>query len=854
MIAAHPDDEDSALLAELALRQGVRTIYLSLTRGEGGQNRLGSEKGISLGLVRTGELLAARRLDGAEQLLGPFIDFGFSKSAQEGFDRWKRADVERVIAQAIRLTRPDVVISIWNGTKSDGHGHHQACGLAVKEAFKKAGDRTAFPDLLKKGYRPWKSRALYIRERKRELSPAHQAHRISVPVGKLDSVLGRSPLQIALEGRSLHRSQDMGALQPKGSQYEVYYRWIAGEPFFRQLQKETLFFNFKSDLPRIGKWEYSKVLPGIYLKELTDEYSQLEKYLTQAWSLYHPEKNTISLNMITLSLKLIEGIEGKWNRLEKLKIKIDREAREMIFAFKDELQLLKERVIGVWLNLKGISFDWVIENTPLVEDQDTISKLTVFNRSDNPLTWSDLHFDQAQSVNLSYKKYLKFPLDIPPYGEESSSLQLVIDRDPLFGLRGSPPWLQKPFSPGKYFDSEAEVQLFPESGSDSLARAWIEITDPKSKLIVEAPCHLEDRILDPGRGELRFWPRCLPKLEVMVDPKLQVFPQNSVDRARVSVQVRLNDNKSQEIEVVLEDIEGNKFMVLEKRTLKPIMGLAREDWSVEIPLSRIQSNQASSFIVKARLVSDPASESYSYSMGSVEYSHIERFQEPRLAGTKIVVVDAEVSRNLKIGYLPGAGDEIAQGLISLGLSPKTLDVKDLQFSDLSSFDTIVVGIRALEVRKELIDLRGRLWEYVKKGGHLLVQYHKPRQDGPQRFVPFEGVTMTRPAERVTYEDAEIEFLLPNHPILNQPNKLTEEDFDGWVQERGLYFLSTWPEGLQPILSSHDPGEPARKGGLLDGRLGKGTYRYCAYALFRQIPAGVPGAYRLLANLVTPPKG
>ena len=837
MVGAHPDDEDSALLVELVLRHGVRTAYLSLTRGEGGQNCLGPESGAALGVLRAGELLASRQYDSAEQLFSPCVDFGYAKRAEDAFAHWPRERVVGSIVQAIRALQPDVVISIWTGTPIDGHGHHRACGAATREAFDLAGDAAAFPEQIRAGLSPWQPKRLLVRVR----DVVHQAaDDLHVNVGRFDPLLGRSCFEVAMQGRSLHRSQNMGALQLKGGQ-NVVYRVGAGAPAAGGLDADPL-----DGLPvRLKAW--AQAILGDRPDVITAIASAVQ-HADAAWAQFHPQRSEQTVPALAAALHTL------------------REAIRMLngesVALHDRLWECQRRIEAAWLQAHGLALEVLAAQPDVVAGAsvDVEAELFLRGNCDVHLLFLQAHTQPGWRVECLEAPAL--PLKVCGGGSVTARFRLTAPQDEATAVASTlPPWLRLPPEGDLYRFDEA----LPCLAATALPPLQIRATLRANDLDIPLSAPVAWRELDPARGELRHPLRVRPTVNAVVSPSLIVMPASKA--AVPAVDVQLHAHCARQGRLVLrtcngDQVEAQAAAVLnlqagEQRTVRQALPIdpgicGRRTFAVEwrdetvphpnpLPEGEGMLGMPSQAVSRLRTWQE------------VRYPHVEPGYVLAPAEVCVSIVAVEVAPGLRVGYLPGTGDGVAEALNALGVSVRTLDVDDLQNGDLTGFDTVVVGVRALETRPSLIAHRGRLWDYARAGGTVVVQYHKPREDGPGRFVPFDGVSLPRPAPRVSQAAAPVGLLAADDPLLSFPNRLTAEDFNGWQQERGLYFLAEWPPQMTPSLESADPGEEPRRGGLLRARLGRGHYLYCAYALFRQLPAGVPGTYRLLANLVSLPR-
>ncbi len=833
MVGAHPDDEDSALLAELALRHGVRTAYLSLTRGEGGQNCLGPESGAALGVLRTGELLASRRYDGAEQLFSPCVDFGYAKRAEDAFAHWPRERLVGSIVQAIRALQPDVVISVWTGTPIDGHGHHRACGAATHEAFELASDAAAFPEQVQAGLPPWRPKRLLVRVR----DAAHQvADDLHVNVGRFDPLLGRSCFEVAMQGRSLHRSQNMGALPLKGAQ-NVVYRVAAGAPAVGGQDANPL-----DGLPvRLEAWasafhnDRPDAVPAI---------ASVVQRLDAAWEQFHPQRPERTAPMLVAAL----------GALRKIMQKLDGESPAML----SRLQECQRRIEAAWLQAHGLALEVLVMKPDVVVGGTVDIEAELFLRGNSDVTLSSLQAHAQPGWQAECLDGPVLPLKVCNGGSFTARFRLTAPQDEATAVSSTlPPWLRLPPDGDLYRFDQALPCLAPSALPPLRVRATLRAGDPESSsgqaLDIPLSAPVAWRELDPARGELRHPLRVRPTVNVTVSPSLIVMPASRA--AAPTVGVQLHAHAARRGRLVLGAFDGDRsethasaalsLQAGEQRTVQQMLPIDSGVSGKRVFGVEWQDETAPTVDTKAV--------SRLRSWQDVRYPHVEPAYWLAPAEVCVSIVPVEAAPGLRVGYLPGTGDGVVEALNSLGVSVQTIDEDDLQNGSLAGFDTIVVGVRALETRPSLAAHRRRLWDYTRAGGTVVVQYHKPRDDGPSRFVPFDGVSLPRPAPRVSQAGAPVSLLAADDPLLSFPNRLDTEDFAGWQQERGLYFLAEWPPQMTPLLESADPDEPPRRGGLLRARLGRGHYIYCAYALFRQLPAGVPGAYRLLANLVSLPR-
>jgi LmbE family N-acetylglucosaminyl deacetylase len=790
-IAAHPDDEDSAIIAYFSLGRHFRTAYLSLTRGEGGQNLIGSDQGDELGVIRTQELLAARRLDGGEQFFTRAIDFGFSKTADETLSKWPREKVLSDMVWNIRRFRPDVIVLNFTGTPRDGHGHHQVSAILGKEAFSAAADPSRFPEQLQWA-KPWQARRLMGRTGMR--GPGRPAAvpekdtegQVEIDVGEYSPDLGYSYAEIRGISRSFHRSQGQGSPETKGS-IKTTYATLAADPATQKATKDVFegIDTTWNRLPDGGQI-------GSLLDKARDTFAPL-----------HPEQ---VVPLLVQARPLIAAIndplaKGKLVELDEsialcsalsLEATADKAAVSPGGSLKVNLSALVRRPVQVELRgveLLGFEGALVVNIAPAVLN---------FNKpSQYP---ASLHVPERQPYTQPYW------LELPKDG------QLYSVPDPrMVGLAENPPAL------------EARFRLRVDG-------AEIELTRP-----------VDYRYVDQIYGEQHRPLAIVPPLGLDLPESSLVFPSSTPRRIEVAV-------------------KANQAHVSGDAHLAAPQGWMVQPASIHFDLSAAGDQSALAFEITPpsaetrgdlHALAMVGDRSVSSSTELIQYPHIPVQILFPPAESKLVRADIRtLSKN--IGYVMGAGDEIPGALRQIGCDVTLLSAEDLTRGDLSRFDAIVTGVRAFNTRADLRANYRRVFDYTQNGGTVVVQYNFI--DGPDgATVQLEHVgpyPMRLTRDRVTMEDAPVTFPNPQISLLHAPNEITNKDFEGWVQERGLYFATDWDPKYQPVIESHDPGEQPLLGGELYLRYGKGVYIFSAYSWFRQLPAGVPGAYRLFANMLS----
>ena len=817
MIGAHPDDESTQIISALALGQGADVAYLSLTRGEGGQNGIGPELQEGLGLLRSEELLAARRLDGARQFFSRAYDFGYSKNADEAFRHWPRDSLLADVVGVIRAWRPDVVVSIFSGTPRDGHGQHQVAGIMAREGWAAAGDPDRFPEQIAQGLAPYAPPKLY-QALWRDMSDVD----FELSTGDWDPLLGRSFYQVAMASRSRHRSQDMGrplTPGPQSSGFALIESRVAVPP-----RESSLFAGIDTTLAgRIGST--SSATPATLL----GEYQREAMRLREQANLLEPRTLTAGLADALRDLRQVKASLADGG---------DAEAKEIRFRIVQEEEDLRDALALA----AGLTLGAAADDERVVPGQAFELELSLWNgggeavkiRSlapDLPAGWGAEPLDPLPS-SLATGTLLtrRFRVQVPEGADPSEPFYLrEVRTGDLYRWPNDPALAALPFEPPS-IRAAAEVQV-----------AGVDLS-----LDEEATF----RALDKMQGEFRRPVRVVPAVSVLLDPPIGIVPlAASADQSVLHQPLRFTARLSAEAP---EGVAGTLRLQLPDRwqaepAAVPLrFGRPGEEQTAEFTVSPPAGVQPGKFLISAIFQTEAGAE-YARGFELVDYPHTHPRALYRPSAATVNAFEVNVPQGLRVGYVEGAGDAIPDALRQLGIEPVLLDEAALAEGDLSPFDVILTGIRAYEVRPDLVARNDRLLGYVKDGGTLIVQYNK--YEFPEgNFAPYT-VSMARPHDRVTDESAPVRLLDPSHPILSMPNRISDQDWEGWVQERGLYFLNSWDPQFTPLLEMADPGEEPLRGALLVAPYGEGTYVYTGLSLFRQLPEGVPGAYRLLANLV-----
>lgn len=803
MIGAHPDDEDTALLAYLARGLNARTAYLSLTRGDGGQNIIGPELGEALGVIRTEELLQARTLDGAEQFFTRAYDYGFSKTLAEAREKWDEQAVLCDAVRVIRAFRPLVVVSQFSGTTADGHGHHQFSGYITPKAIEAAADQRQCSD----AGTAWQVRKFYRRHGFR----ATGEPQLRVNTGIFDPVVGRSYFEIAMEARSQHKSQEQGVLELRGDQFSGLNR----------VSSET------NDAPFMDGLDLS--LRG-YPRLVGMQNSVLEPHLNEMAAAIEEARSTLDIRRPSAILpSLVRGYKAANSAEWSIRHPILKN------FFKDKQAQFRDAIARA----AGLQIDALAERETVVPGEAFLVGIKAYTPFRDDVT--------IKSIELSVPQRWKTETAAAPAGNipasilrENANLAAFFNVTVASDARPTQPY---------WLENERDGEMF--RWPDKAPFATDPLAPPEAKAVVKADIAgvelsfdqpVEFRFADDIRGELRRPLSVVPGVTVELDRDLLIVPRSEKPqqrrltmsvtnhtRGRVAGSVALNINAAD---------EWNYTSSAKTFELKRTGERVAIELDVTIPANSPEGEYQIS--ANAMIGESLATET----MRTIAYPHIQthRYYRRATADVKVIPLRTEA---VKIGYIPGSGDRIPEALRQMGFDVTTITETELASGDLGRYDTIVVGIRAYQVRPDLVANNRRLTDFMNAGGTLVVQYQLNAY-AQQNLAPFP----TQMGPRTADEDAKVTFALPEHPILNTPNKITDADFAGWVQERNLYNFSTMDERYVGLLETHDAGEAENAGGLVVADVGRGKYVYCSYSMFRQLPAGVPGAYRLFANIVS----
>ncbi len=818
---AHPDDEDSAFLARAARGDHARVAYFALNRGEGGQNIIGPELFDALGVIRTEELLQARKLDGAQQFFGRTFDYGFSKTLVEAQMKWNETETLGDMVRIIRLFRPLVIYSRFSGTPADGHGHHQMAGRLSPLAFKAAADPTQFPEQLKEGLRTWQPKKLY---RGLGFGANAAGATLEVQTGVLDPVIGRSYAEIAIEGRSQHKTQQQGGLEIRGPA-------ASGLMLLENLvgpvgKEQSLFDGLDVTVPGLAK------LAGLPDGTLRAELQAMDAAAKRALDEYEP------LNPSAIVPVLATGLNA--TRAARAATKAAAATTD-VRADADFLLSFKEQdFTDALIRAAGVVVDPLSDVETMIPGGNVVVSVRTFVPMPQ---WVPVTIGAATVTAPAGWTMEAAPPAPPPQGQggrreiptqETRYRVTVAANAPV----SQPYHLEQLRQGDGYRWSDTAPKGLPFT--PPLMTATVTLTIGGVTIDVSRP--VEYRFADGVRGELRREFNVVPAVAVGLDSPLMIVPLGTTANQQRLV-VRATNFAPQAVTGTLRlrlPAGWTSTPTEAPFTLNAKGAKTSTPFTVTAPARRT----AGTFEIVAEAV--VGSTTYSRDMQEIAYPHIQTRRLYWPATSTAQVLDLKLTQT-RVGYLMGSGDQVPDALRRMGFDVTLIDDEMLATGDLSRFDTIVVGIRASEARPAFAANNGRLRQFMERGGALIVQYQQA--DYTARGLAPYPATAT-PNSRVTDENAPVKILAPTHPVFTFPNRITEADFNGWVQERDLWAFVTFDPKYVPLLETVDPGEPPQRGGEVYADVGKGRYVYTAYDWFRQLPAGVPGAYRQFANLVS----
>ena len=777
-IAAHPDDENTNLMAFWANGSLYETAYLSITRGDGGQNLIGPELRERLGVIRTEELLAARRLDHAQQFFSRAVDFGFSKTAEETLRIWDHEKILSDVVWVIRKFRPDVIVTRFSPEDHLTHGHHTASAILAEEAFAAASDPNRFPEQLAlvKPWRPtrlvWNTSPFFFTNRNLPFDPTGLT---ILEAGGYNPLLGKAYTEIAAASVSMHKSQGVGRPPLRGARKE-YFKPLEGKPM-----TSALFDGVDTNWSRVANSE------------------PVAAKIRQIISDFHPADPAASIaELLELRQALSELKDGDWVSEKKAEL---------------------DQIIAACL---GLHVEASTTNATITPGQTADIKLEAINRCNIPVTLQEVRFPLSGDSTRIDKA-------LPPDELIAKNVSCKIPENTPYS---QPYWLRQPGTLGTFAVDDQKLIGLPENPPHLPIEITLQVSGQELRYVVDT----RYRTVDPVAGELR--------------QSLVIAPPVFTDFANPVLMFATNQPKSVSVRVI-----ASTGPVKGQLKLTAPDGWHVDPAAVQIDLKGANAETVAAFTVKPpeqdsegtlRAIASIEGREYSFGHVRISYPHIGvHILMPR---AEVTVVRADIrKKGERIGYIPGAGDDVPESLQQIGYTVKMLSDADFTAKNLAQFSAVVLGIRAYNTDDRISTWLPELFTYVKNGGVAIAQYNTTADLKTKEMAPYP-LEISR--DRVTDENAQVRILVPNHPLVTTPNKITSKDFDGWVQERGLYFPNKWDAAWTPILSCNDPNEKPLDGGLLVAKSGKGFFIYTSYSWFRQLPAGVGGAYRLFANMVS----
>ncbi|MDX2107345.1 MAG: PIG-L family deacetylase [Candidatus Melainabacteria bacterium] len=779
-IAAHPDDENTELLTYLSRGRKYRTAYLSLTRGDGGQNVLGADLGNKLGMARTQELLAARALDGAHQFFTRAIDFGFSKDYKETLTVWDKQEVLSDMVRVIRTFRPDILVTRFSQSPGGTHGHHTTSAILACEAFKLAGDPKAFPE---QKLEAWQPKRILWNVGRFQKDRVTKDPIIKIEVFGDDSVTGKSFYDIASASRAEHKTQGFDIFKlpfVQGEKRQESFQFIDGEPASSDIMDgiDTTWSRFKDG----------------------DEIEKQVSDIISKFDVNDPSKSVPALFELRARLSKLPS-----NLVIKEKQKL--------------LDLILQQCIG--LKIKT-----TVRNSDVIPGEaiELHSTATVTSNLEIPVVWSGLFYPL---LNKNVKADVELKPDHPDSIDSKETMPLKV-------MLTQPYWLYKEGTPGMFHVENPELigmaenlPTFPIIHTFKIGKEILKIEDEP---VQEIKNDRNNLVISTRKLNV------IPPVSLWLNHEVAIFTPLSSQNIEVKVHAARAGMKG------TLHLEAPKDWIIEPKNkpfhLKQAGDIATFTFKIKAPAE----TQNAKIVASA----DIGGTVYRNQRQEVNYAHLplQLFQPPALLHA--VCLDLKIAGKT-VGYLPGAGDSLPENLKQMGYLVKSLDDATLKRKELDGLDAVILGVRVFNTRDSIAKAMPALLSYVEDGGTLIVQYNTSNKLKSEKIAPYD---LRISADRVTDEKSKMTFLAPDHEVLNKPNKITQADFEGWVQERGLYFPDKWDPHFTPILACNDAQEEPKRGVLLVTKYGKGHYIYTGLSFFRELPAGVPGAYRLFANMVS----
>ena len=847
VIGAHPDDEDTQLIAWLARGRHVEAAYLSLTRGDGGQNLIGNELGEALGVIRTQELLAARRIDGGRQFFTRAFDFGFSKNAEETLQHWPKDTIMGDVVRVVRAFRPQVIVAVFSGTPRDGHGHHQVSGILARDAYDASGDTIRFPVAAYGS--PWTVSKFYRRVRVSDESPTTKMN-----IGEYDPLVGRSYSEIASDSRSQHKSQGFGVLQQKG----VFIDQIGLEAsrvtdVKNALSEKSIFDGVDTTWARLRAFATRR--------DVQSALDSANILFARARALDRPDNPTPTVEPLAAAVRLLRvARDSSGERPSRLLAGENPLATTRFLDFhgmdvaqRSALQKRDAKYVSpveanaeLWnatnVNLQraerallvaaGIAVEAlapramlpIVEVTkPNVPDSMSVN-VTVYNRGRLPVKFV--------SANVNIGAPVGAPATIAP----DSAVRVT----PI--ARANYPttqWWRKTPRNDTWFTATVDSRDDAEHERDNAVMAHVRLEIAGVPITIETP--VVNRVADPVKGELLNAVAAVPGIAIGLERGTEYIRANVPVTRKLNIRILSAYPAAESVQVSLILPKG---LTADSATRVRVLTPQSPGAIVTFNLKGLLKPGREQLGAVALHDATPATTGYY----TINYDHITTQRMYAPSGMWLEAVPVTLPLRARVAYIPGVGDAGIEALQQLDVNVERIEPSAVANTDFSRFTSVVVGPRAYASSDALVAANPRLLDYVKKGGTMVVQYGQAEMMRPG-IMPY-SIQLARTAERVTDETAEVTVLSPMAPMLNTPNKIGADDWKGWVQERATYMPSTFDKNYSPLLQMNDPNEAPNKAALLVAHYGKGTYAYVTLALFRQLPSGVPGAARILVNLIS----
>ncbi len=821
---AHPDDEHGGVLTLLSRGEGARVAMVTLTRGESGDNALGPELFDALGLIRTEELLLADRYYGVDQqYFGTVVDYGFSKRLDETLEKWGLDHVLSDLVGVIRTERPLVVIARFQGNERDGHGNHSAAGMVTQEAFEKAADPKVFPEQIASGLRPWRPLKLYMGGVR-----TNEDWTIRVDAGRYDPILGDSYQAIARRGLSFQRSQTGGRFwAPPGPSLSYYKRLrstVEGPA-----KEESFFDGIDVTLPAVYR-TLGRTAPAGAADALTAIAREIEA-ATRAFTLTAPSMSAAPLaRALALLRRAIDTTR-------------DDDVAFVLRAKERQIADAIDAVLGVTLTAVAQPSGTPEATGPFNAGPPPMPPVTPGQRFEVVATFASRGAAEVRDVRIALESGAAWPSSSGSQAGVAAAANTPVTQTftvtvPSNAVPSRPYFSRGSIQAARYdvADRSALYRPFAEPPlsavvSYTVEGVRVESRRPVTRLEASLPYGYETRTL-----------AVVPAVAVTLTPGHAVVPLGGSRPVALQAEVVNNRDGATDGELRL-DLPAGWTATPASHPLHFVRAGERAQLSFTVAAA-----PAGERSYRIAAIASVGGQQYREGYAVVKYRDLETRYLYRDAVATVTGLDVKVRAGLEVGYVVGIGDEVPAALAQLGANVRLLGERDLTGGSLSQFDAIITGTRAYAVRQDLATANRRLLDYVRDGGNLIVLYNTQELD-PKLYAPYPG-ELTRSAEEVSEELSPVEILAPAAAVLNTPNRITKADFDNWVEQRGSKFWSAWDPRYTPIIATWDRGQPPQKGGWLHARFGKGNYTYFAYALHRQLPYGVPGGYRILANLLS----